>query len=65
MNRNFQTTATLACDIAQEEAADACDALSNEVLELRKEVEALRREGRGAQTRHAHGASGGLREARG
>jgi len=37
-------TVTIARDIAEEEAADAYDALFSEILDLREEVEALRRE---------------------
>lgn len=43
MNPELRTV-TIARHIAQEEAADAYDALSDEILELREEVGALRRE---------------------
>ncbi len=43
MNPEFRTV-TIARDIAEEEAATAYDALSEEILELREEVAGLRRE---------------------
>ena len=42
MNSNLRNAATIARDIAEEEAADAYEALSDEVQELREEIAILR-----------------------